>query len=73
MTENKRYSHNHLGVIFDNTRYDVAAMSVKEIVDSLNRLTEENEHLKHMIQEAYETERTQLGQSVLKQLMEAIK
>lgn len=47
MTEDKRYSYNHLGVIFDNTRYDVTAMSVKEIVESLNRLSDENEELKN--------------------------
>ena len=32
----------------------------------------ETELIKHMIQEAYETERTQIGKNVLKQLMEAI-
>jgi hypothetical protein len=39
---------------------------------SRRELEKENERIKHMIQEAYETERTQIGKNVLKQLMEAI-
>jgi hypothetical protein len=35
-------------------------------------LKKENQHIKNTIQEAYNNERTQLGKSVLKQLMEAI-
>jgi hypothetical protein len=38
----------------------------------LNELAEENQHIKNTIKEAYNNERTQLGKSVLKQLMEAI-
>ena len=38
----------------------------------LNTTKKENEHIKNTIQEAYNNERTKLGQSVLKQLMEAI-
>ena len=38
----------------------------------LNTTKKENEHIKQVIKEAYNNERTQLGQSVLKQLMEAI-
>ena len=45
----------------------------------LNRLEEENkelkkenQHIKNTIKEAYNNERTQLGKSVLKQLIEAI-
>ena len=38
----------------------------------LNTTKKENEHIKNTIQEAYHNERTKLGQSVLKQLMEAI-
>lgn len=44
----------------------------KEVVDLLNDLNYENEHIKNTIQEAYNNERTQLGKSVLKQLLEAI-
>jgi DNA anti-recombination protein RmuC len=47
--------------------------------DSLNKLEKENkelkkenQHIKNTIKEAYNNERTQLGKSVLKQLMEAI-
>ena len=35
-------------------------------------LRKENEQLKQTIKEAYESERTQIGKNVLKQLMEAI-
>ena len=38
----------------------------------LNTLCDENNHIKQAIKEAYTTERTTLGKSVLKQLMEAI-
>lgn len=38
----------------------------------LNTTKNENEHIKNTIQEAYNNERTKLGQSVLKQLLEAI-
>ena len=40
----------------------------KEVVDLLY----ENEHIKQLIKEAYHNERTKLGQSVLKQLLETI-
>ena len=46
--------------------------TAKEIVDELNSLAEENEHIKNTIKEAIDNERTELGKSVLKQLMEAI-
>ena len=38
----------------------------------LNTTKKENEQIKQVIKEAYNNERTKLGQSVLKQLMEAI-
>ena len=38
----------------------------------LNTTKNENEQIKQVIKEAYHNERTQLGKSVLKQLMEAI-
>ena len=38
----------------------------------LNELHEENQQIKHTIKEAYTNERTALGKSVLKQLLEAI-
>ena len=46
--------------------------TAKEIVDELNSLAEENEHIKNTIQEAIDNERTELGKSVLKQLLETI-
>ena len=48
------------------------AEGVKYIVDLLNDLNDENEHIKNTIKEAYNNERTAIGKSVLKQLMEAI-
>ena len=38
----------------------------------LNTTKNENEQIKQVIKEAYQTERTELGKSVLKQLMETI-
>ena len=46
--------------------------NVLKVVDLLNDLNNENEHIKHLIKEAYQTERTDLGKSVLKQLLEVI-
>ena len=46
--------------------------SLNEFVDEYNHLKEENEQIKDNIREAYLTERTMLGKSVLKQLMERI-
>lgn len=42
------------------------------ICDKLNELYDENKQIKHTIQEAYNHERTALGKSILKQLIEAI-
>ena len=54
-------------------------LSSKEIYFLLDKAVEqsvelelENERIKHIITDAYNTERTDLGRSVLKQLMEAI-
>ena len=44
----------------------------KEVVDKLNELAEENQHIKNTIKESYNNERTQLGKSVLKQLIQNI-
>ena len=35
-------------------------------------IQKENEHIKHLIKEAYETERTALGKSVLKQILDNV-
>ena len=37
-----------------------------------SKFLEENEQIKQTIKEAYQTERTQIGKNVLRQLMEAI-
>ena len=44
----------------------------QKVVDLLNELNNENNHIKQTIQEAYESERTQIGRNVLRQLLEAI-
>ena len=44
----------------------------KEAETKIKELSEENEHIKHTIKTMIETERTELGQSVLKQLWEQI-
>ena len=46
--------------------------ALNSVTDELNALHEENTHIKNTINELYQTERTELGKSVLKQLMEAI-
>ena len=45
---------------------------VTEIAPILNQQYEENIKIKQLITEAYNNERTELGQSVLKQLIEQI-
>ena len=45
---------------------------VSDVCDLLNDLNNENKTIKDTIKQAYNTERTQLGRSVLKQLYEAI-
>ena len=51
---------------------DEEQLSDEEVVDLLNKLSREPNMIKHIIREAYLTERTMLGKSVLKQLMERI-
>ena len=64
---------------FDYTTYEVHSSSITATKDEmedlcllLNELNDENNHIKQTIQEAYESERTQIGKNVLKQLLEAI-
>ena len=45
---------------------------IKEYQERCDKLFGENQQLKYIIKEAYNTERTALGKSVLKQLMERI-
>ena len=46
--------------------------NAKKITKRLNKLADENEMIRNTINEMYKNERTQLGKSVLKQLIEAI-
>ena len=69
MTE--RYIIDDAGTLIDmETRntYDY----VDEICPILNELVTENKQIKNAITEAYQNERTYIGKSVLKQLLEAI-
>ena len=52
------------------TRWDYEGN--QETTDFLNSLYEENEHIKQAIKEAYKNERTALGRSVLKQLIDGV-
>ena len=45
---------------------------INELVEENKKLKKENQHIKNTIQEAYNNERTQLGKSVLKQLIQNI-
>ena len=74
MTDDKRFTTvelpkpNKWGIWYDGaylSTYQVC-MLLNEYVD----VKKENEQLKNSIQEAYENERTALGQSVLKQLID---
>ena len=42
----------------------------QKVCNKLNSILDENEQLKNNIKEAYENERTMIGQSVLKQLID---
>ena len=42
------------------------------VENDLNRLCEDNNRIHQLINEAYKNERTELGKSVLRQLLEAI-
>ena len=69
MTE--RYMVDDAGTLIDiETRntYDY----VDEICPVLNELVTENKQIKNTIKEAYQNERTSLGKSVLKQLLNNI-
>ena len=86
MTENKRFkmefhdvSHDELekdysyyrvveSCISDNGEF----MSYGQIETTLNELYDENKQIKHTIHEAYNNERTALGKSVLKQILDNV-
>ena len=70
MTE-KRFMVDDAGTLIDMETRNMYELAY-EVVDLLNELNDENNHIKQTIKEAYQTERTQIGRNVLKQLMEAI-
>lgn len=74
MTE-KRFYISGIG-ISDRERkrlYDLKTVDgFISVRDLLNELNNENTRLKQTILEAYENERTQIGQNVLKQLLESL-
>jgi len=80
MTENKRFQIIHLGNPYDfvvkdhntNKTYGTLQGDDKSLIELLNELNDENTHIKNTITEMYETERTELGRSVLKQLLNNI-
>ena len=47
-------------------------IEAKWLCDLMNELNNENINIKNTIKEAYNSERTQIGKSVLKQLMENV-
>ena len=64
---------------FDYTSYEVHSSSITSTKDEmedlcllLNQLHDKNQQIKQTIKEAYETERTQIGRNVLKQLIEQL-
>ena len=61
----KNYVYNVIG----DGVYDV---SEESLINILNELNDENTHIKNTIKEMYNNERTELGKSTLKQLLEAI-
>ena len=82
LTENKRFKLGYVcgdyGLIDNDEWIDLHSMSenseknVQICINKMNELAEENTHIKNTIKEAYNNERTQLGKSVLKQLIEVI-
>ena len=72
MTNKKRFTYHEFtrGIKDHTTKYIYEGN--QETTDLLNTIYEENEHIKNSIKEAYKNERTALGRSVLKQLLETI-
>lgn len=76
MTENKRFTveDDDADIWEDNHFLAVAYnhINAKKITKRLNKLADENEMIRNTINEMYKNERTQLGKSVLKQLLNNI-
>lgn len=65
----KRFKLKDIGFVYDNDKL----IGMKEIVDLLNELNDENNHIKHLIKTMMENERTTLGKNVLYQLWSNVK
>ena len=59
-------------VIKDNQTKETLDVELYNVLHKLNQMEDEKQHIKFQIQEAYNNERTELGKSVLKQLIETI-
>ena len=70
MTKRFTYHEFTRGIKDHHTRYIYEGN--QETTDLLNSLYEENQTIKQAIKEAYKNERTQLGKSVLKQLIDGV-
>ena len=57
---------------FDRCMKRGKGIDLERISDLVYELYNENERIKHIIKEAYETERTAIGKNVLKQLLDGI-
>jgi len=78
MTENKRFTYmeqlNGFCDVYDNGEV-LSCMRLEYVgktVELLNNLNDENKQIKHTIHEAYNHERTALGKSVLKQILDNV-
>ena len=71
MTEKRFTYHEFTRGIKDHTTKYIYEGN-QETTDLLNQLYEENETIKQAITEAYKNERTALGRSVLKQLIDGV-
>lgn len=67
--EDKYYDVQHIVSVGFEVQYESWA---DKIVEKMNELNDENEYIKTTIQSMLESERTEIGKSVLKQLIEAI-
>ena len=71
MTEKRFTYHEFTRGIKDHTTKYIYEGN-QETTDLLNTIYEENETIKNSIKEAYKNERTALGRSVLKQLIDGV-
>ena len=64
---------NHSVALNNKAEAHMVANMCNDVIDVLNELNDENNHIKQTITEAYKTERTAIGKSVLKQLLESMR